>query len=227
MSSPRKPRNIPHLIGLTGGLGAGKSLVLSLIRAKGIPTLQTDRISHDFLKEVKITKQLSKRFGEGILDSHRKIDRRQLAQFVFHKPNKLRILNDLLHPMIMGKVADWVKDLGRRNRKPTFAVVEVPLLFESGFERFFDGILSVSTSPRIRYKRLFKSGIAVHEMKKREQFQWTQNQKNNKADWVIFNNGSRNDLKYSINQWFELIWKRKKQEFTFGDLTTRKTFGKK
>ncbi len=217
----------PCLIGLTGGLSAGKSLALNIIKSKGIPTLQTDTIGHDCLKNDKTINQITKRLGKGILDSRHGIDRQKLAKLVFNHPSKLRILNHLLHPLIMKKVERWLAELTTNKKKPFTAVVEIPLLFECGYERIFDGVLSVSASKITRHKRFNAKKSTMGDITKREKSQWAQNRKNNKANWVIFNNGSRNALKYSILEWLRTIRSLAEQQFPYGVFTARKYFGKK
>jgi dephospho-CoA kinase len=79
--------------------------------------------------------------------------------------------------------------------------VEVPLLFERGFYRFFVGTISVSAGAQLRRKRLKQRGWNLSEIRRREALQWSQERKDQKADWVIYNNGSENDLKCTLFDW--------------------------
>ena len=190
-------------IGLTGGIGSGKSSVLKILAERGVPALQTDSIGHELLKKPVIKNELVRRFGRTILGRDRQIDRKALAREVFPDPRRQRALNQLLHPVIRKVVSNW---MARQQKKGfSFAVVEVPLLFERGYNRSFDGVLSVSTPRDLRRKRLLKRGWGLAEIRRRENFQWTQSQKDKKADWVIFNRDGLKALKYAVHQWLEKI----------------------
>lgn len=188
-------------IGLTGGMGAGKSLVLNLLAQRGIQSLQTDGIGHQVLKKPEIRERLIKKFGKSVIGKNRSIDRARLAQVVFQDPKGQKTLGKILHPWIRQEVKKWV--LRQEKKSRPFVIVEVPLLFENGFYRFFDKSLSVSASWDIRKKRLLKRGWNLNEIRRRERFQWSQARKNRKADWVIYNDGDRKELKASVDRWFD------------------------
>lgn len=193
----------PLKIGLTGGIGSGKSLVLRLIAQAGIPTLQTDSIGHELLKKKEIKRKLAKHFGRKVLDGDGEVDRKVLAKEVFQDTHRQRVLNELLHPAIRKTVSSWISR--QKGKSCPFVVVEVPLLFERGYNRSFDKVLSVSASRRQRRARLLKRGWSREDIRRREASQWPQTQKNKKADWVIFNRSTRKDLKYDVRRWLEKV----------------------
>lgn len=197
----------PPKIGLTGGIGAGKSLVLEFLRQKGIPVLQTDHLGHQLLGEKEFSRSIVRYFGKGVLGKNGKIDRGKLSLQVFSFPSKREKLNHLLHPEILRRVGDWAKREARRIPPPPLLVVEVPLLFESGSNRMFDGILCVSAPLDLRRKRLLKRGLRLAEIKRREKSQWSQTKKNRAADWVIFNPWGRKELKCAVNRWLDSMKK--------------------
>jgi dephospho-CoA kinase len=197
----------PLKIGLTGGIGAGKSLVLELLREEGVPILQTDPLGHQLLAEKEFSRSVVRHFGQGVLGKNGKIDRGKLGQQVFSFPSKREKLNQLLHPEILRRVGDWAKRESRRMPPPPLLVVEVPLLFESGSGRMFDGVLCVSAPLDLRRKRLLKRGLSLAEIKRREKSQWSQTRKNRAADWVIFNPQGRKELKYAVNRWLDSMKK--------------------
>ena len=186
-------------IGLTGGMGAGKSLVLNLLAQRGIQSLQTDGIGHQVLKKRAIIDRLAKKFGHSVVGKNRSIDRVRLAKVVFQDPKRQKTLGKILHPSIRQEVKKWVSK--QEKKSCPIVIVEVPLLFENGFYRFFDKTLSVSASWNIRKKRLLKRGWNLDEIRRRERFQWPQTRKNRKADWVIYNDGDRKELKESVDRW--------------------------
>jgi dephospho-CoA kinase len=191
----------PLKIGLTGGIGAGKSLALKTLQEKGIPILQTDLLSHLLLHDRKIKGRLVKAFGKDILDEDVVIHRKKLAQAAFKSARGQRILNGIMHPAVRQGVARWMKQQARQKPVPRVLVVEVPLLFERGFYRFFVGTISVSAGAQLRRKRLKQRGWNLSEIRRREALQWSQERKDQKADWVIYNNGSENDLKCTLFDW--------------------------
>jgi dephospho-CoA kinase len=191
----------PLKIGLTGGIGAGKSLALKILQEKKIPILQTDLLSHLLLHDGKIKTRLVKAFGKGILDEDVVIDRKKLAQAAFKSARGQRILNEIMHPAVRQGVALWIKRKAQQKPVPRVVVVEVPLLFERGFYRFFGGTISVSAGAQIRRKRLKQRGWRLSEIRRREALQWSQERKDRKADWVIYNQRSEKDLKCSLFDW--------------------------
>ena len=193
----------PLKIGLTGGLGAGKSLVLKFLEEKGIPILQTDHLGHEILKEKKFSRVLTRQFGKGILDPQGIIERKRLAAVVFNRPGERKKLNGILHPEIRKRVSRWIAQQPPRSSPYNMVVVEVPLLFERGYNRVFDGVLCVSAPGGQRRQRLLKRGWDMSEIRLREKAQWSQARKNSKADWIIFNQSGRKDLKYAVNRWLK------------------------
>jgi len=190
-------------IGLTGGMGAGKSLVLEKLRERGVPVLQTDHLGHQLLSEEKFSRSIVRHLGRQILGKDGKIDRQKLGQEVFRDSSKRKKLNQLLHPEILRQVAQWARRESRKSPPPPLVTVEIPLLFESGSERLFDGVLCVSAPLNLRRKRLLKRGLNLEEIKRRERTQWPQARKNRVSDWVIFNRGGRKELKYAVDRWLE------------------------
>jgi dephospho-CoA kinase len=191
----------PLKIGLTGGIGAGKSLALDVLRQKRIPVLQTDLLGHQLLRDKIIKSRLVKTFGLGILGRDGLVDRPRLAKAAFQSPRHQKKLNSIMHPAVRRGVKLWIKEQAKQKPVPRFVVVEVPLLFERGYFRFFDGIISISANALIRQKRLKKRGWSMAEIRQREALQWPQEQKNQKADWVIYNQSSEKDLKYALCMW--------------------------
>ena len=190
-------------IGLTGGIGSGKSTVLKLLAKKGVPVLQTDFIGHELLKKKSIKKKLIQRFGREILGPGGGINRQKLAKAVFSDALSQRWLNELLHPVIRKTVSRWI--IRQQKGSCSLAVVEVPLLFERGYNRSFDGVLSVSAPRAVRRKRLLNRGWDLREIQRREKSQWTPGQKDKKADWVIFNRRGLKALRYAVSRWLQKI----------------------
>jgi len=194
-------------IGLTGGIGSGKSLVLNILSQKGVPILQTDLLGHQLLTEKKFAAALAHQFGLFVLDRKGGVDRKKLGKLIFEDPRKREALNQLLHPEIRKRVARWILRESRKSPPPFLVIVEVPLLFERGYYKAFDGILCVSAPLKLRRERLFKRGWGLAEIKKREKTQWSQTRKNQKADWILDNSKGPQDLEDAVGRWFEKLKK--------------------
>jgi dephospho-CoA kinase len=191
----------PCVIALTGGFGSGKSLVLKIIRDEAIPVLQTDKIGHDLLRDPKIIKALVKKFKKNILTAHNRINRKKLAKEAFRNLRSQKCLNKILHPPIRRRIEKWVSKQTKKNKHNIILIVEVPLLFEAGYDRWFDRTICISSPKPVRHKRLLKLGWSREEINQREKLQWPQNKKNRMADQVIFNTGTPRELRYTIQRW--------------------------
>lgn len=194
-------------IGLTGGIGAGKSQVLDFLKNAGVPVLQTDFLGHEILRSAPVLKKIRKYFGPSLLGPDGMVDRKRLAAEIFGNSEKQKFLNRLLHPLIRRGTAQWAARLSKKKSSASFLVVEVPLLFEKGFNRWFDQTLSVSAPRKIRHGRLLKRGWTMDEIRRRENSQWSQKRKNQKADWVLFNSGTKKELRYTVHRWLGRIQK--------------------
>jgi dephospho-CoA kinase len=124
---------------------------------------------------------------------------------VFQDLRKRRELNLLLHPLIRQEVAAWARSQAGRKPFPPLVVVEVPLLFEGGYYRWFDGTVSISAPREVRQKRLAGRGWSLLEIRSREAAQWSQRRKDLAADRVIYNRGSLKGLKWSVEDWLRKV----------------------
>lgn len=191
-------------VGLTGGVGSGKSTVAAMLAAHGAKYLDSDAVVHRLMRVGSTTwKQLTKEFGKEILLKSKKINRRKLANIVFNQPRKLRKLEHLIHPSVKKEIRTWLKDC-QKNKRVKVAVVEVPLLFEAHLEKMFDRVVAVTAPKSLQVARGSKLGIANRqEVMSRIRSQMSQTKKAKKADFVIRNNGSKKELKIKVNKLWE------------------------
>ena len=120
------------VIGVTGGVGTGKSTVSQMFAELGAFVLDADRITYELMAPgTSIWKKIKTSFGKEILASDRKIDRRRLAQIVFHNPADLRRLSSIIHPVVRRKIKEGMAAIRRRDRDAV-VVLDVPLLIEAG-----------------------------------------------------------------------------------------------
>jgi len=175
-------------IAITGGFGSGKSAVLGLFRAEGANILDADKIAKKQLRNPEILKKLKKIFPQAFAGKN--ISRKKLASEIFVSKKKRRALEALIHPRVKEHI---LRECSRARTKLT--AVEVPLLYEAGWEKLFDEVVVVSASRDVIQKRLAQKGFAKEEIEKRAKAQMALQEKRKKADWVIQNSGSKKELK--------------------------------
>jgi dephospho-CoA kinase len=180
------------LIGLTGGIGAGKSEALAALARLGAETLSTDRVAHDLLDDPEVRDKLIERWGDDVA-SDGAVDRGRVAAIVFEDPAELEWLERELHPRVGEKVAKWRAAL---EPKTEVGVVEVPLLFEAGMEGVFDAVICVIADDSVRERRLTERGQPGLEG--RSERQLDQDEKAARADYVVVNNGTLEELEREL-----------------------------
>ncbi len=184
-------------IGLTGGLGAGKSEALAAAERLGAATLSTDAVVHELLGSAEVRDLLAGRWGERVLAGD-EVDRGAVAEIVFERPDELGWLESVLFPRVGQRVMEWRMELERSDPPPNVAVVEVPLLFEAGIEGIFDATVAVVADEETRAQR---AGERDHRgLTGREARQLDQDEKARRADHVIRNEGTLEDLEEEMRR---------------------------
>lgn len=177
-----------RFVGLTGGIGAGKSEALAAAERLGAATLSTDRVAHDVLDRDDVRDLLVERWGSDVAPDGT-VDRGRVAELVFGKPEELAWLESQVHPRVGEAVMQWRAEL---DPEIEVAVVEVPLLFEAAMEGAFDATLAVVADDGVRETRLAERGQPG--LAGREDRQLDQAEKVKRADHVIHNDGSLEEL---------------------------------
>ena len=192
-------------MGLSGGIGAGKTLALAEFARLGARTISLDEVSREVSRPGTAShRRIVRAFGRSVLGPGGEINRKGLAALVFARPELRKRLERLTHPAILA-------ELGRRARKapPGVVVADVPLLFEGGHEGRFDLTLFVSAPPRNRRARVMRRDrLSAAEVARRMRAQLPDRVKERRADLVVLNDGSRKDFKSKVAQYyqaFELI----------------------
>lgn len=182
-----------RLIGLTGGIASGKSTVASFFRKAGIPLIDADEIARLVVKpKTAVYREIVASFGEGILSLNGEIDREKLGKIVFSDDSKKRLLESITHPEIFREILKQIR--GHKKRKARAVVVDAPLLFESGLDRFMHKNLLVRVHPTIQMKRLMaRDKFSEVEAWQRILSQMPTPEKERLADVVIDNSGSREE----------------------------------
>jgi len=180
------------LIGLTGGMGCGKSAALDCFAELGYTTTDADSICHMLYNDSRssLFKKLYKRWGSRIISETNTIDRKIVSRIAFSDVNELKWLNSVVHPAVL---EEGLRVNSNSEKKITF--FDVPLLFEAGWDRYCDATITVWCKNEIRIKRLKKRGMTEEEIKKRDMHQMQPEEKIEKADYAIINNSSLLHLK--------------------------------
>jgi dephospho-CoA kinase len=187
-----------YLLGLTGGIGSGKSTVLKFFQEKGAATIDADEIVHGLYADDKtLHNALLREFGDNALKEDGTVDKKLLAEIVFNSVRERKKLEELIHPRVRRKIKS---ELARTQR--SVIVVDVPLLYESRWQDEFDAVLVVNADDQTRLARLVKRGMTRIESRKRIDAQLPMQIKLRKADFVINNNGTIAQTKKQ----FERLW---------------------
>ena len=136
-------------VGLTGGIAAGKSEALSALERAGAATLSSDAVVHELYTTGDVRDALVERFGDEVAPGG-EVDRSAVAEVVFGDPEQRKWIEGLLWPRVGERVAEWREQLEHADPRPRAAVVEVPLLFESGMEAIFDRTIAVVADETVR-----------------------------------------------------------------------------
>jgi len=205
---PSRPRNLPPtrppiptpegipLVGLTGGIGAGKSTALAALERLGCAVLSTDAVVHEIQSDPVHIAALVERFG-GAVESEGALNRAELANAAFGDDEGRKWLENYMWPLVGARIAEWVSSLDRQVPKPRLGVVEVPLLFESGMDQGFDSTISVLVDEAVRAERASARGHAA--LDERAARQLSQAEKAQKAGWVVPNDGSEAELQQALS----------------------------
>lgn len=192
-------------IGITGGIGTGKSTVCQILKQLGYSVVDADEVARMVVEPGSPgLKQVIEHFGVGVLGENQLLDRRKLGKLVFGKPEQLNLLESILHPLIRLEVFRRKQELERQGLP--FAFYDVPLLFEKNMENQFDLIVVVATDPAQQVRRIQdRDKLSEDEIKQRLGSQIPIEKKKMAADFVIENMGSQEDLKKSIQDLIEKI----------------------
>ena len=179
-------------IGLTGNIAAGKSTVAKMLEKRGAYILDADTIAHNlYQSNPKLIAQITTEFGDKVLDTDGKVNRKSLGQIVFSHKSKLETLNKIVHPIIRKEILTQV-DIKLAHHQTV--VLEAALLFENNFLDSWDKVFLVTASDELRKQRLLAKGFSNQEALERISSQMPQEQKIPMADVVLENNSSYDTL---------------------------------
>ncbi|UGS37458.1 Dephospho-CoA kinase [Capillimicrobium parvum] len=183
-------------VGLTGGLGAGKSTALAALEDLGAATLSTDAVVHELYATDEVRDAVVERWGPEVAPGG-VVDRRAVAAHAFADPQERGWLEGLLWPRVGRRVAEWREDVSRRRPPPRAAVVETPLLFEAGLEGMYDATIAVVAPEDLRAARAAARGH--HAVDERAARQLSQDEKAQRATFALVNAGTVADLELELS----------------------------
>jgi len=198
--SRRKP-----IIGLCGGIGAGKSTVAAELARLGCLVIDSDALNDEVLREPDVIRTLRAWWGERVVRPDGTLDRREVAKIVFDDAQQRRRLESLVHPLIARRREDMIAD-GIRDPAVKAIVLDSPLLLECQLDRLCDRIVYVEADERQRLERLGRTrGWDRQELARREACQMPLSLKRRRADYVIRNDADRRDLRERVERVLERI----------------------
>jgi dephospho-CoA kinase len=184
------------VVGLTGGIGCGKSTAAGYFEELGWGRVDSDRIVRELLHDdAAVIAEVRRVFGDAVIGADGRVDRRRLAGAVFPDPAALGALEAILHPRVRARWKARVAEPTPRNW-----VVEIPLLFEKGLEKEVDFTVCVASAPEVQAQRLAQRGLAPQEAAQRIARQLPLAQKIERADFVLTNNGSLDFLRDQVTR---------------------------
>lgn len=179
----------PLQIGITGGMGSGKSLICKIFQCLGIPVYDADsRAKNVMTTDGILISQIKKEFGELSYHSDGSLNRGFLSKEVFPNPSRLKVLNELVHPRVAEDYKKWIQE----HLHFTYVIKEAALLFESGSYRSLDWVIVVTAPEDLRIKRVLRRdvGRTAQQVKSIFAQQWTEEEKEKLANGVIRNDES-------------------------------------
>lgn len=172
------------VVGLTGGIGSGKSIIGQLFICFGIPLFNSDNIGKAILNTPPYKNEILHLFGEEIMQSSGNLDRKKIANRVFGNPELLNQLNAIIHPAVGNSFKNWIKN---QEHYP-YVIKETAILFESGIQQQVDYSITITAPKQLRINRVMqRSQLTAAEIEARMKNQWCDEEKVKQAHFVIVN----------------------------------------
>ena len=192
-------------VGLTGGIGAGKSTVADLFSQKGAVVIRSDELARQVIEpQTPGFQQVIDRFGKDLLNAEGYIDRAKLAQIVFKDDAALKDLENIIHPLVRSKTNQIID----QHTSETIIVNEIPLLLEKKMESLFDFLVIVISSEKNRLERLAHRGLTAEQATARMAKQVSDEQRKAAADFLIVNDGNLDQLEADVQKIWQTLQER-------------------
>jgi dephospho-CoA kinase len=193
-------------VGLTGGIAAGKSVVGEMFAALGAQVIQADEIAHQLMQPGNpVYQEVVAHFGAGILDPGGSVNRARLAELAFGtKPSRVQELNQLVHPAVIRRQEEWMKQVAERDPH-AIAMVEAALILEADMAKRLDRLIVVTCHPEQRIERWARrlnvdEETARREVTRRMAAQFPDGEKIKAADFVVDNSGSLDETRRQVRE---------------------------
>lgn len=189
------------IIGITGSIACGKSLVSNYLQEKGYTIIDADKIGHMALENDEVKKQLVNKFGKSILKDN-EVNRVTLGKLVFENNENLKELNNIIHPQIRKNISEQIQV--HKNEKLVF--VDVPLLFEAKFDDLVEKIIVISLDEKIQLERLMnRNSLSKEEALQRIKSQIPVREKEKLGDYVVDNSFTQENTYNQVNRILEKL----------------------
>lgn len=195
------------IFGLTGNIGTGKSSVAWMFEELGVPVIDSDEIAHEAISPNSAAwKAIFERYGKVVMLPDEVIDRKKLARIVFQNPDERKFLESVIHPHVKEEINHRVVKLAKDGHP--FVIVEVPLLYEAGWEKEFDAVIVVRCDEEQEIERCRKKfGFDREETLLRLGAQYPLDRKMAGADAVIDNNASLDETRVQVRRLYQAMKK--------------------
>ena len=176
---------LPITVGVTGGIGSGKSTFCNLFKILGVPVFEADKVGKEVLdKNDKVKSEIIRLFGDGIYSPDGMINRKKLAGIIFNDEIQLRKVNEIVHPAVRNEYQNWL-----RKQHAAYVIHEAAILFESGFYKMMDYTILITAPEQQRIEWVMqRDGVSEKQVRERMARQWPDDEKQKLADIVLHNN---------------------------------------
>ena len=197
---PAKP-----IIGICGGVGAGKSVVAREFERLGGLLIDADRLNHEVLRQPEVAQTLREWWGDEVVGPDGVVDRKRVAELVFNDAEQKRRLESLVHPLIVARKEDMIT-AGAEDPNVSIIILDSPLLLESNLDRLCQAVVFVEVSESQRLRRLQETrGWDIEESRRRERWQLSLAEKRARSRFSINNEGSIEQLRSQVKDVFEQV----------------------
>ena len=190
------------IVGLTGGIGSGKTTVAKMFEKLGVPIYIADLEAKNITNKPSTLKLIQEKFGDQVIQND-ELNRAAMAKIVFSNPQKLSELNAIIHPLVALHFKEWLKN----NKTEKFVIKEAAILFETNMHLNCDFVITVSAPIEIRIKRVLeRDNTSEQEIRNRIDNQWTDEKRIALSDFVIENINLESTMQ-QVNQIYKVIVK--------------------
>lgn len=193
------------IVGLTGGIATGKSTVSQMFQELGAYIIDYDELAREVVKpHRKAWHKIVECFGSEVLNKDLTLDRQKLGALVFNDPEKLKKLNEIVHPEVFREGEKMTQEI--LNRDPRALIIkDIPLLTEAGAQKFVEKVIVVYTSPQMQLQRVIERGFSPEEARARINAQTPLSEKVKFADFVIYNDGPVEETRKQVAEIYQKL----------------------